>query len=406
MSYLELHKIHTYPGCCLNRDDVGSPKTMIYGGVQRSRISSQCANAAMRKYWTDRDLSAFKGMRTRSIQHKFLTILKDKKEIGNEPLAIAFTEQIMQALGKIDAEKPSKLKAVIFITAEEVTNICTALIDAIIQGNDPILSDFLTNPSDIKHQTKEKVNGKAQRSAIQKTIRKLISGVMKDLPSDGAIVALRGRMFADHHALTSDGAAVSNHPFTTHQTTNETDFFVAVEDNKDTQTEEDNAEERDRSEGPGAAMMDSAQFTSGTFYHYTAINLSDLKSRLANLAREQRIDIIRNFVAAFAYAIPGGKRHSWNADTKPAFILATVATGQPFQLSGAFESPVRSNGHGYEQASIERMLQFQHKYNKAWELSYDLQNCMCPDYELKETYGIGLVTQFKQLLDSLSEHVL
>lgn len=42
MKLIELHILQSFPVSCLNRDDVGSPKTAVFGGVQRARLSSQC----------------------------------------------------------------------------------------------------------------------------------------------------------------------------------------------------------------------------------------------------------------------------------------------------------------------------------------------------------------------------
>lgn len=39
---IEFHILQSFPVSCLNRDDVGSPKTAIIGGVTRARVSSQC----------------------------------------------------------------------------------------------------------------------------------------------------------------------------------------------------------------------------------------------------------------------------------------------------------------------------------------------------------------------------
>ena len=38
--YIDLHVIQTLPPSCVNRDDTGSPKTAIYGGVTRATHSS------------------------------------------------------------------------------------------------------------------------------------------------------------------------------------------------------------------------------------------------------------------------------------------------------------------------------------------------------------------------------
>ena len=51
--YLDIHAIQTLPPSNVNRDDTGSPKTAIYGGVRRARVSSQSWKRAMRQYFLD-----------------------------------------------------------------------------------------------------------------------------------------------------------------------------------------------------------------------------------------------------------------------------------------------------------------------------------------------------------------
>ena len=42
--YIDLYAIQSVPPSNLNRDDTGSPKTAIYGGALRARVSSQAWN--------------------------------------------------------------------------------------------------------------------------------------------------------------------------------------------------------------------------------------------------------------------------------------------------------------------------------------------------------------------------
>ena len=39
---IEIHAIQNHSPANLNRDDLGAPKTCLFGGVTRARISSQC----------------------------------------------------------------------------------------------------------------------------------------------------------------------------------------------------------------------------------------------------------------------------------------------------------------------------------------------------------------------------
>lgn len=44
----EIHMIKNYPPTNLNRDNTGAPKTCMFGGVLRGRISSQCLKRSWR----------------------------------------------------------------------------------------------------------------------------------------------------------------------------------------------------------------------------------------------------------------------------------------------------------------------------------------------------------------------
>jgi len=54
MKLIELHILQSFPVSCLNRDDVGAPKTATFGGVTRARISSQCLKRAIRDLAKDK----------------------------------------------------------------------------------------------------------------------------------------------------------------------------------------------------------------------------------------------------------------------------------------------------------------------------------------------------------------
>ena len=46
---IEIHMIQNHSPANLNRDDLGAPKTCIFGGVTRARISSQCLKRSIRR---------------------------------------------------------------------------------------------------------------------------------------------------------------------------------------------------------------------------------------------------------------------------------------------------------------------------------------------------------------------
>ena len=62
---IEYHILQSFPVTCLNRDDVGAPKTAIVGGNTRARVSSQCWKREVRLAMQDFDIKL--GIRTKKI---------------------------------------------------------------------------------------------------------------------------------------------------------------------------------------------------------------------------------------------------------------------------------------------------------------------------------------------------
>ena len=65
--YIDFHVIQTVPPSCVNRDDTGSPKTAMYGGVRRARVSSQSWKRAMRGVFRENFKESELGARTKKI---------------------------------------------------------------------------------------------------------------------------------------------------------------------------------------------------------------------------------------------------------------------------------------------------------------------------------------------------
>ena len=51
--YVDFHVLQTVPPSCVNRDDTGSPKTAVYGGATRARVSSRAWKHAIRKMFAE-----------------------------------------------------------------------------------------------------------------------------------------------------------------------------------------------------------------------------------------------------------------------------------------------------------------------------------------------------------------
>jgi CRISPR system Cascade subunit CasC len=64
---IEFHILQSFPVTCLNRDDVGAPKTAMVGGVQRARVSSQAWKRPVRMAM--HEFGSKLGVRTKHVAH-------------------------------------------------------------------------------------------------------------------------------------------------------------------------------------------------------------------------------------------------------------------------------------------------------------------------------------------------
>jgi CRISPR system Cascade subunit CasC len=334
MKHLELHIIQSVPVACLNRDDLNSPKTAVFGGVQRARVSSQSWKRSIREMAKELSPEQFKGERTRLM---FEPLLKAMEAVG---------------LSAIDADDGAK-------------KIIDALVKLDTKSTDKVKSTTLYFMSPLELATLAKAY--AETKDAKKTLKSVDAKSLKD----AADISLFGRMVANDHSLTVEAASMFSHALSTHKVDNEIDFFAAVDD---LQPKEES----------GAGMTSTLEFNSATYYRFAALNLDMLadEEHLGSLTREERQSVVRTFVSATVKAIPGARKNTMNGNTLPAYVLGVVREkGHPVQLVNAFETPVRSS-QGYVVKSVELLKAEYAKLTDTWGLKAVLDKAI-PDVDMK-----------------------
>ncbi len=318
MKHMELHIIQSVPVACLNRDDLNSPKTAVFGGVQRARVSSQSWKRAIREIAKEMAPEHFKGERTRLM---YEPLVKEMVAVGLSAIdADDGAKKIIDALVKLDAKSTDKVKSttLYFMSPLELETLANAYVET----------------KDAK---------KALKSIDAKSLK------------DAADISLFGRMVANDHSLTVEAASMFSHALSTHKVDNEIDFFAAVDD---LQSKEES----------GAGMTSTLEFNSATYYRFAALNLDMLadKEHLGSLTKEERQNVVRTFVEATIKAIPGARKNTMNGNTLPAYVLGVVREkGHPVQMVNAFENPVRPS-QGYAAKSIELLKAEYAKLDDTW----------------------------------------
>lgn len=353
MKLIELHILQSFPVSCLNRDDVGAPKTATFGGVTRARISSQCLKRAIREYAREEYPAArFNGSRSRLIIEPLRhTLEKEGLPSGD---AGRLAAQVADELAGLDektidkktgAPKDGKIPrvgALIFLSPAEITALAKEV-------------------SSLVHEKK-------------KLDPKRLFTVCKNTPlSDAADIAVFGRMVAKGPDLTLEGAAMLSHALSTHKSENDIDFFSAVDDEK--QKEED----------AGAAHTNILEFTSAVYYRYAGLNLTLLadSDHLGGLSAKERRAVVDAFIHATILAVPTARKNSMNAHTLPSYVLGLVKEkGQPLQLVNAFEKPV-SPKNGLMDTSIEAIKNHHAQLKTTWGIKPELEIAI-PDKSLDD----------------------
>lgn len=366
MKLIELHILQSFPVSCLNRDDMNSPKTATFGGVQRARVSSQCWKRQIRLMCADLDKPKFKGQRSRQFIGEITKRLAQSEGSNAEMLS----KCISHYLGKLDPKSPGKVKTIAYYTEDELDRFAgivsslsdedkAKLVAAISDVDESSLAkdddDGDTHDAEAtENEPAPKKKGGGKKTTA-KAFSKLLGGIFKPaikkafkgapMVKDAADIALFGRMVAADHNLTLEGAAMFSHALSTHRVDNEIDFFTAVDDLNPT-------------DDSGSGHMGTTEFNAATYYRYAAINLTMLRDEdhLSTMTDEEIKAVVAAFIEATICAIPKARKNSMNANTPADYVLGIVKEkGQPVQLVNAFETPVRSS-NGLLAASARELL--------------------------------------------------
>lgn len=318
--HIDIHVLQSVPPSNLNRDDTGSPKTAVYGGVRRARVSSQAWKRAAR-----RDFSSFLDPSQLGVRTKRAVQLLQERLVGLVPgleadAASALAIKALEAAGlKVKAGRKAK------------------------DGDQPLTEYlvFFSNTqldrlAEIAAANPEKVDGRAAKSALNQ--------------AHSVDVALFGRMVADDANLNVDAACQVAHALSTHAVATEFDYYTAVDD-------------ENPKEETGAGMIGTVEFDSATLYRYATINVDELQRNLGD--EDATAQAVEAFVRSFVTSMPTGKQNTFANRTAPDAVVVMAREGRPVNLVGAFEEPVRGiDGHVAE--SCRRLAQYAQDVDSAF----------------------------------------
>jgi len=375
--FIQLHLLTSYPAANLNRDDLGTPKTVRMGNSMRLRVSSQSLKRAWRtSAMFEEQLAGATGTRTKEMGEKVflaLTLGRKLEEVTNgqetqgalaavaAKLAGETAKAVADVFGKAKAEKTKK--------GEEETAG---------QKRKRELAQYHTEQ--LVHFGPQEIAG---ISALVESVRASGKAPAKDelalLRKDikAADIAMFGRMVAATPIYNMEAAAQVAHAMTVHTAEPADDFFTAVDDL--------NYDES------GAGHMGVIEFGAGLFYLYVCIDAELLRTNLQgddNLARKA----LRALVTAAATVPPSGKQATFASRGYASFILAEKGSWQPRGLSLAFLEALDGNRNLHDKA-IQALTSLKESMDRAYGMNAD-------SYVLDVPAGKG---SLPELLDFITE---
>jgi len=345
-TYVDIHVIQNLPPSCVNRDDSGSPKSAVYGGVRRLRVSSQSWKRATRLYFNEHLSKKDLGVRTKRVVEvlaaEIMTQAPDLEESASSLADDVFkAAKIKLSAPRGKKDSPQESGYLLFLSRSQVSRLAKLAVSSARSGED--------------------LDAKATKKIFKE--------------EQAIDVSLFGRMVADDTDLNVDAACQVAHAISTHAAENEYDFFTAVDDAKQESEDEEDA---------GAGMMGTVEFSSATIYRYATINIDMLQKNIGD--NEAALRALEVFINGFCLSMPTGKQNTFANRTLPDTIVVCVRGDQPVSLVGAFEKPIHTDSdRGYVARSVEALS----AHAEAVEKNYGAKPLHSFVVSLEESAAVG-----------------
>lgn len=305
---IEIHAIQNHSPANLNRDDLGAPKTCYFGGVLRSRISSQCIKRSIRM--SDEFLSLLGGVRTRQLARLIAMKVSDNSDTKKR------AAKILKECG-IAAKDEDRSGMLVYTTKGAIDEMAMLLKSGVGKKDE-----------DLALEVGKLISERTAVPDMALTGRMLETGVLK--------------------GTTVDAALQVAHAISTHEARPEVDYYVAADDIP--------------GEDAGAGFVDEALFSSACFYKYFSIHWESLVENLGGFqgnVEHLAAHTLGAFIRAAALVNPTGKQNSFAAHNPPDGILVEIRdNNRPISYANAFANPARNGERDIISQSIAQLGQY------------------------------------------------
>ena len=349
---VSIHRIISLPLCNPNRGMDGLPKTMYYGGVLRSRVSSQCIKAALRDEFDPGSIGLDATVRTTLVAQERIAPALIEKGLS-EPDAVAATSALMALFvgegdngpastgssedtaseddekegsakeakkGPVKKAKTGKSQP---ITVEELPGSAPLVlgereIEALIE----VAFAYAKFGGDQNLRKLVEAKGKG-KDTLPSPLAKAIDALQTIKVRAGLDGALFGRMSTGVAISRVDSAVAVAHAM----------GVGAVQSVADAWTAQDQLRE------VGAGHISTREMISGVFLVEVYINVDDVRRNIPGLSLHQERALIEMIASSVLRWQPVAMVGSTAPHADPGEALITIGEGQPLSLARAFERP-------------------------------------------------------------------
>lgn len=368
----EIHMLKNYPPTNLNRDDTGAPKTCLFGGVMRGRVSSQCLKRSWR---TSPSFRAEIGDENLGIRTRKLPVLVAEKlvEMG---VTQEFADAIQPRLTGIGNKEGKETKdgnataQVIFYANEDIAAVAETV------------KALLENCKTVKDVQKLKA----------KDIQAAVTGA--DVRPVTLDIALFGRMVTSDAFRDVEASMQVAHAISTNKVSVESDYFTAMDDMLSGNSMNE----------LGAAMIDDVDFNSSCYYIYASIDTDALAENLkyADNAEEIVRKAIPVLLRTMAFTNPSGKQNSFAGHVMPSVVMIECKEKKiPTSMVNAFVEPVGKGGDLVKQ-SAEKLAAEVDMTARNFGLEVKARLWFCVDkYDVKPESATKICATFPELVEAV-----
>ncbi|MCX4481730.1 type I-E CRISPR-associated protein Cas7/Cse4/CasC [Streptomyces cellulosae] len=336
--FVVVHSLTTLAGVCLNRDMDGLPKTMLFGGTERLRVSSQALIRPARTWIRTHSMAGEQGASSRLLPHQTALCLQERDIDPADAVPAALLAVIAAGLS-VDPAEPDRTRAMTYVPASAPERLAQVVLDHWDDTDVPrkemetrIATAMRTGPR--ARGRKKPPPEDIPATDLTDSLPTVMVTAAREAFAPGLAldIALFGRFLAEIPGGKIRSAVNVAHATSVDPHTLFTDDFTAVDD-------------WNTGGLLSVGMLGSQHLSSGTLYRWACLNRHQLRENLAASGAEgdeveqaaQRAE--RLFTTAITYTLPNARSSRTGSAALPT--LAIAATSDiALTAAAAFETPI------------------------------------------------------------------